>query len=201
MSDEWFKENKDLKAAILTFSGFYTNLDTRDKNKYTEIFAIEFQRAYERISQRLIGLNKEGDLFNFFSYINGILENLISILEQLKTNTTISEQASDSGMILGMLMAIIDYGIVSESFSRIIHRDSAKLRAVGANQSLDFNAPKLISIIEKIIRLMTEKFRDMNTNANYHFIGKRIGKIGIIHFDSLNTEQQNLLLLVRKILK
>ena len=201
MSDEWFKENKDLKAAIFTFSGFYTNLDTRDKNKYTKIFAEEFQRAYERISQRLISLNKESDLFNFFLYYNGILDNLISILEGLKTNTTISEQASDSGMVLGMLMAIIDNGIVSSSFSRIIHRASSKLHEVGSNHDLNFNATELVSKIEIIIKLMTTKFRDMNTNANYYFIGKRIEKIGTIHFDSLNAEQRNLLLSIRKILE
>lgn len=198
MSDEWFKDKKDLVAAANEFldilRGIFGDKEKSMRNKLVALFCDGFEYGYkevERESNYYLSQKNHNPFDNILTYIShemlligsgiriprydadittAIPDKKIGVYEYLK------QTARGLGGALGRLSGLVEYVFVNRSFGTALEKESDKMEIILAG-----------------IEVHIGDFKNFNQAAKHRLLKRRLAKIISKHSGEL-TQRQMLIL-------
>ena len=184
MSDEWFKEHKDLHAAAAAFLMTFEGIEKKERERLAGIFVKYFSRYYEDVRGGLVSFESAKEISKPINCVKGTMSNLGFNLNS--DQGSIEEHSYNTkvlGMFFGSLLAIAEFGICSKnSFVR---------------EAVYMQGDEIITQTKKI----SQELKKINRKINFRIVERRIQKIIRKNYRYLDEKQKILLSYVAAALK
>ncbi len=186
MSEEWFKEDKDLKAGVEDFLEIFKDIGKNPNNKvlnnFTENFVFKYQEVYnqfERDKSRWVNLPPYDKDRPFVEINRDFINNLIftpdiGVLFSKNDQKSLEEVARHLGWLLGTFLGIVEYIFCSEEWG---HKIACYLNK------------KILIKSESIV----DNLKEIHKSVKLKFIANRVENISQKHKNKLTPEQKKLL--------